>query len=158
MDFTLQCEPVDGPAALALISCAQDELDRRYGLDDTDRSNLDLDELRPPRGCFVVARDLEGSLSGGVGVRSIGEPAKHFGEIKRLWVRPDLRRGGLALALMDTAESTARKLGLRHLYLETGIKQPEAIAFYQSTGWTLIPDFPDGLAAYPMGLKFTKDL
>ena len=157
MAFEVRVESVDTPAAIALINCAQDELDRRYGLANTDRANLELDDMTPPRGIFVVAR-CDGHLAGGVGVRSIGDAPKRYGEIKRLWVRPDLRSRGLATELMTVAENEARALGLRHLFLETGIKQPEAIAFYARTGWTKIDDFPDGLGAYPQGIKFAKDL
>ena len=59
-------------------------------------------------------------LAGGVGLRSISDPAQHLGEIKRLLVRPDLRRRGVVAALMTAVEDYARSTGYRELYLETG--------------------------------------
>ena len=157
MNVVVSPEPVDSPGVQALINAAQDELDRRYGLDDTDQGHLHVEDMVPPRGLFVVAR-LDGHLAGGVAVRSIGEIGHHFGEIKRLWVRPDLRRCGVALLLMDAVEEHSRQLGLVEIYLETGWLQPEAHSFYVKTGWQRVEQFPDGAWSYPQGIKFSKVL
>ncbi len=157
MNFAVSPEPVNSPAAQSLINAAQDELDRRYGLEDTDKGHLHLDDMVPPRGLFVVAR-LDGQLAGGVAVRSIGAVDHHFGEIKRLWVRPDLRGSGVASLLMEAVEQQSRALGMTELFLETGWLQPEAHAFYTKTGWLRVEEFPDGAWSYPQGIKFAKAL
>ncbi len=157
MHFEIGAEAVDSPGAQSIINAAQDELDRRYGLDDTDQGHLHDEDMVPPRGAFIVAR-CEGHLAGGVAVRSIGLKEHHYGEIKRLWVRPDLRRSGVAALMMGAIEDTSRQLGLVQLYLETGSLQPEAHAFYLKTGWQRVDAFPDGAWSYPQGLKFTKVL
>jgi GNAT superfamily N-acetyltransferase len=149
-------EDIELPGPRALVCAALDELDRRYG-NDSDRAHLDWSELTGPRGSFVVAR-VDGHLAGGVGLRSILDPADARGEIKRLWVRPDLRRAGVAGALMAGIEDEARRLNYRQLYLETGIKQPEAIAFYERIGWTHVESFPPGAFTYPSGVRFTRVL
>lgn len=157
MPLTCDVEAPHSHAVVSLTAAARDELDRRYGPDDTDKADLHLDEMTPPQGAFVVAR-LDGHLAGGVGLRSIGLPEHHYGEIKRLWVRPDLRRSGVAKALMDHVEDVARSLGMIELYLETGWLQPEAHAFYEKTGWRSVSEFPDGAWSYPKGIKFAKVL
>lgn len=147
--------PVTSSAALSLYHAAVDELMRRYGTDDGLRVNFE--ELTPPRGFFLVAR-AEGHLAAGVGVRTISDPDLHVGEVKRLWVRPDLRRRGVAARLMSALEDHARTRGYRRLYLETGVEQPEALAFYRRHGWAEVDEFPSGAFSYPKATRFTKPL
>ncbi len=138
-----------------MVFSARDELDRRYGPGSD--AQLADDELAAPNGLFVVAR-LDTHPAGGVGVRTILSPSSGVGEIKRLWVRPDLRRSGVAAALMNEVERAARTAGFQELYLETGPRQPEAQAFYARIGWTRVADFPPGAHSYPEGIKFYRDL
>ncbi len=68
---------------------------------------------------------------------------KHFadgiGEVKRMYVVPSARRTGVARVVLEHVEAEGRRRGYRELRLETGVKQPEAIALYQSSGFELIP-------------------
>ena len=149
-------ESIDSSGALSIVFAASDELNRRYGSVDDDIATR-LDELSPPLGCYLVAR-VKDHLAGGVGVRSIGEPELAAGEVKRLWVRPDLRRTGVGELLMDALEVRARKLGYRTLYLETGNGQPEALAFYPTHGWQRVERFPPGAFTHHLAIRFNKDL
>ena len=154
--LTIHVESIHSSGALSLLYAAQDELRRRYGHED-DAPSLLNDELAPPQGVFLVARwDMH--LAGGVGLRSISDPAHHRGEIKRLWVRPDLRRRGVAAALMTAIEDHARSTGYRQLYLETGWAQPEAQALYPRTGWTSVAAFPPDAPCHPNSYRFFKML
>jgi len=141
---------------LSVLHAAVDELSRRYG-EGADQGHLELEQLEPPHGIFLVAR-IEGHPVGGVGLRSIGAPESHFGEVKRLWVRPDLRRSGVAAALMVDIEERARLLGYEQLYLETGPAQPEALAFYPKIGWIRVDDFPPGAFTHHVASRFTRIL
>lgn len=154
--MTVREESIHSSGALSVFHAAVDELERRYGQSD-DAHHLHNDELAPPRGAFLVAR-LDGHLAGGVGLRSIAEPELGLGEVKRLWVRPDLRRGGVAAQLMAAIEEHARGLGYRQLYLETGNAQPEALAFYPATGWRRVEAFPAGAFTHEQATRFTKVL
>jgi GNAT superfamily N-acetyltransferase len=156
LSTTINDEPIDTSGALSVFHAAVDELNRRYGEHD-DAPRMTLDELMPPLGLFLVAR-VDGHPAGGVGVRPIGDPAQHLGEVKRLWVRPDLRRGGVATDLMSAIETRARQLGYERLYLETGPAQPEALAFYVKTGWIPVEEFPPGAFTHPDSHRFTKAL
>ena len=153
---TIVAESIDTSGALAVVHAASDELQQRYG-GDGDNKHLNVDELREPLGIFLVARQGR-DLVGGVGLRAICEPALHYAEVKRLWVRPDLRRDGIGLTLMNEIERHAKERGCVTLFLETGPAQPEALALYTSHGWTEIPRYPDGAFSHPQAHKFTKDL
>ena len=156
LPITVVAESVDTSGALAMVHAASDELQQRYG-GEGDNKHLMVDELRPPLGLFLVARHNR-DLVGGVGLRSISDPDLHLAEIKRLWVRPDLRREGIGLALMHEIQIHAKELGYVRLFLETGPAQPEALALYRSHGWTEIEKYPDGVFSHPPAHRFSKDL
>jgi GNAT superfamily N-acetyltransferase len=149
-------ESIDTSGALAIMHAASDELQQRYG-GEGDHAHLLVDELRAPNGLFLVAR-RERHLVGGVGLRSIAEPTLRFAEVKRLWVRPDLRREGIGLTLMNEIERQAKELDYRTLFLETGPAQPEALALYESTGWTQIENYPAGAFCHAQARRFSKEL
>jgi len=149
-------EAISTSGALSVLYAADDELKRRYG-GEGDGPHLRIDELSEPLGRFLVAR-VDDDIAGGVGLRPIGEPARRLAEIKRLWVRPDLRRGGIAVALMSEVEARARSLGYERLYLETGPKQPEAVALYGAIGWERVEEYPASVFCHPMSHRFTKSL
>jgi GNAT superfamily N-acetyltransferase len=152
--LTINDEPIESSGAQSTYQSAIDELTRRYGAGDA-TWQLDLNEFRPPRGIFLVAR-ADTHPAGCVGVRSISDPASHLGEVKRLWVRPDLRCSGVAAALMETIEVRARVAGYVRLFLETGNAQPEAQALYEKLNWQPVDDFPEGAFSHPQALRFTK--
>jgi putative acetyltransferase len=62
-------------------------------------------------------------------------------EIKRMFVKKELRGNGIADAILKELEQWAGELGYEATVLETAIKQPEAIAFYRRMGYHLIPNY-----------------
>jgi len=156
VQISISREPSTSPAVRALVYCALEELNRRYGGNADDHS-LSFDELDEPSGAFFVAR-VDSHLAGGVALRRIGADEAQAGEVKRLWVRPDLRQAGVAQRLMSDLEEFAPRLGVRSIYLETGEKQPEAIKFYARIGYERVGAFPEGVDHYPEGFKFLKVL
>lgn len=63
-------------------------------------------------------------------------------ELKRMYVDPAWRGRGIARRLMPEAEALAVRVGARRFKLETGIRQPEAVAVYERAGFTRIPNYP----------------
>jgi len=61
-----------------------------------------------------------------------------YGELKRFFVLPDIRRLGVGRRLVNAVVQEARGLGCVILRLETGIRQPEAVALYESFGFQKI--------------------
>ena len=62
-------------------------------------------------------------------------------EIKRMFVRPEHRGQRIASQILTELELWASELKYIECVLETGIKQPEAIALYQKSGYTRIPNY-----------------
>jgi GNAT superfamily N-acetyltransferase len=62
-------------------------------------------------------------------------------EIKRMFVKPDMRSIGIAGKILSELEKWAVENEFSELILETGIKQPEAIRFYTKKGYAVIDNF-----------------
>ncbi len=62
-------------------------------------------------------------------------------EIKRVYVRAQARRLGVALELMRTAEAHARALGATRILLDTKPSMEAAIALYRSLGYVPIDPY-----------------
>ena len=135
--------PVDPDHADARYCIAEyvAELNRRSdrGFDPSVGATALPHEVRPPAGAFFVAY-LHGEPIGCGAVKHHGAaPA----EIKRMWVAPAARGLGLGRRLLDALETCAREGGARVAHIETSAVLTEALALYQSTGWTEVPPFND---------------
>ena len=62
-------------------------------------------------------------------------------EIKRMFVLPEARGQGVATKILSALEQWARELNYKKCILETGKRQPEAIALYSKTGYEVIPNY-----------------
>lgn len=62
-------------------------------------------------------------------------------EVKRMYCLPVARRKGFAIAVLKALEKWASEMGYSACVLETGKKQPEAIALYHKAGYTIIPNY-----------------
>lgn len=62
-------------------------------------------------------------------------------EIKRMFVMPAFRGRGIAFQILQQLENWAAELGYSYCLLETGKKQPEAIALYKKSGYEVIPNY-----------------
>lgn len=76
-----------------------------------------------------------------VGVVALRELDPETVEVKHLFVDAAARRQGVAGALMDAFEAEARRRGAT-VVLETGVAQPEALAFYAARGYTERDRYP----------------
>ncbi len=70
---------------------------------------------------------------------------KEFGasavEIKRMYTIPTHRKLGVGSLVLEELERWARELGYERCVLETGQKQPEAIALYTNCGYRVIANY-----------------
>ena len=85
----------------------------------------------------VVAYDNENAI--GAGAFKEYQPA--VVEIKRMFVLPEYRGKGIAFEILHQLENWAAELNNTECILETGKKQPEAIALYQKSGYKIIPNY-----------------
>ena len=67
--------------------------------------------------------------------------AGDIGEVKRMYVAAECRGQGVAHRLFTLLEAGAKDRGCRLLMLETGPRQPEAIAFYERCGFSRTSPF-----------------
>lgn len=150
-NLTVSVESPRSQEAAALLAELDDELLERYPRHAI--HGVELGQVEGDNGFFVVAR-FDGRAVGCGAVRVL-EPG--VGEVKRMYVRPDARRRGVARAVLDKLEQTARELGFHVLRLETGIRQPEAIALYEGRGYRRIPCFGE-YASDPFSACYEKML
>ena len=62
-------------------------------------------------------------------------------EVKRMYVRPEARGKRIAVSVLRELEKWTRESGYRNCILETGERQPEAIALYTRCGYERIPNY-----------------
>lgn len=62
-------------------------------------------------------------------------------EIKRMYTLPKMRGRGIASQILLELEHWAKEVGYARCVLETGKKQPEAIALYLKNGYAAIPNY-----------------
>jgi GNAT superfamily N-acetyltransferase len=122
--------------AAELVAELDADLTVRYG-GDGDPVHAPAQEFDGPGGQMLLAT-LEGEPVGCVGLRRVSE---NTAELKRMFVRPGLRRNGVARALLAACEQAARDLHYEYLWLETGTLQPEALALYLSAGYEPVSPF-----------------
>ncbi|MCW5238790.1 GNAT family N-acetyltransferase [Verminephrobacter eiseniae] len=103
---------------------------------------IDLATLSAAHVLFAVARDDAGTAIGcGALVMNPG-----YGELKRMYVRPQNRGHGVAAKVLGFLEGEATARGCAMFRLETGVSQPEALAFYARAGYARrerFGDYPD---------------
>ena len=163
--LAIEVEPYDGPAGTELVAQMMADIDERYAdVDDPHGRSPELAErwavrpaqMTPPAGVFAVVRDGGRPVACG-GVRPLLDGDPGVGEIKRMYTSPQARRRGISRALLAWLEREAVALGYRRLHLETGRRQPEAVALYESVGYARIAPYGE-FATYPVSLSYGKDL
>ena len=136
MSMHIRQVPFDHPDAVKLNDQVQAEYHVRYGGDAT---TLAPEDFEPPTGIFLIAYDEMDSpvATGGWRARDANGEGNLDGdaELKRMYVVDVARGRGLARRILTALEDDARAAGRHRMVLETGTKQPEAIALYTSSGY-----------------------
>jgi GNAT superfamily N-acetyltransferase len=148
----------DHPDAVKLIADLQQVYVARYG--DGDVTPVDPAEFAPPQGYFAVGYvDDTPVACGGWRAHEEAQDSLRPGdaEIKRMYVVDAMRGRGLARVVLAALETAARDRGRKRMVLETGLRQPEAIGLYQSSGYVRIDNF-GVYRHHPESLCFAKDL
>lgn len=152
---------VPAPGSLTIEPASLADADARRL---TDRLDAELSERYPDPadnhlevngepGVFLIVR-IAGEPVGCGALRRIGAGT---GEIKRMYVAPATRGYGIGRRLLAELERYARHLGLTRLVLETGERQPEAIALYEHARFARIDPFGDYVNS-PASVCMGKDL
>ena len=62
-------------------------------------------------------------------------------EMKRMFVKEEMRGKKIASRVLNELEQWAEELGFQHYVLETGVRQLAAISLYQKLGYQIIPNY-----------------
>ncbi|MGJ8551202.1 GNAT family N-acetyltransferase [Winogradskyella wichelsiae] len=76
-----------------------------------------------------------------VGCGAIKAYSNNAMEIKRMYTTTESRGQGVASKILAELETWTAELNYKKCVLETGIKQPEAIALYKKNGYKIIPNY-----------------
>ena len=142
----LRALPYHDPLAQDLVERVQQEYVLRYG--GRDAAVVDPAEFEPPTGLLLVA-EIDGEPVGCGAWRAMGPGVV---ELKRLYVAPGHRRRGIAQVVLDALETSAARAGHRSVVLNTGDRQPEALALYERAGYGPVPGY--GVYACAPGAVF----
>ncbi len=135
MPTIITAERPDTPDAILLIEELESHLAPFYPA--TSRHGYSVAKLIKQGVAFFVTRH-EGVPAGCGGVQFYGT---EYGELKRMFVRPQFRGLGLAKLMLQHLEDYSRQHNIHVLRLETGNHQKEAIGLYESWGFQYIPAF-----------------
>ncbi|MBW3546276.1 MAG: GNAT family N-acetyltransferase [Bacteroidetes bacterium] len=117
-----------------LVKLLDAELSERDGPDHAfyDQFNK-IDQIR-----HAVVAYWEGKPAGCGAIKAY---APGTAEVKRMFVKAEFRKRGIATIILKALESWAITLDYSTLILETGIAQPEAIGLYQRNGYIAMPNY-----------------
>jgi putative acetyltransferase len=135
MSAIITRERPDTPDAISLITELEAHLEPIYP--SKSRHGFSIERLLAEEVAFFVLRDHR-TPAGCGGIKLIGS---EYGEIKRMYVRPQFRGLGLGKLMLDHLADFARSQAIPLLRLETGIHQRAAIALYERMGFYRIPPF-----------------
>jgi len=99
---------------------------------------LGVEELEAPGVTVFVARSVDGEA---VGMAALVDRGDGSAELKRMFVPEAARGQGLAGSVLTELERFARNRDIALIQLETGPLQPAAIALYERSGYSSIPNF-----------------
>ena len=142
-------ERPDTPDSIMLIEELEEHLAPFYPA--TSRHGYSVENLIKQGVAFFVTRH-DGIPAGCGGVQFLGA---EYGELKRMFVRPQFRGLGLAKLMLEYLEAHSLKHNISLLRLETGIHQKEAIGLYQGMGYTSCLHFGE-YTNDPLSLFFEK--
>jgi putative acetyltransferase len=131
----ITAERPDSADAITLIRELESHLEPLYPRES--RHGLNVEQLIAEDVAFFVLRS-DGVPACCGGVKLFGAD---YGEIKRMYVRPQFRGAGFGKMMLNHLADYARGHGVGMLRLETGVHQLEAIGLYERTGFHRIPPF-----------------
>lgn len=155
MDAIPQCLPVDpaSPQARALIAASDAYMDGLYP--PTSNHLEGVTALQRP-GVHVAGISDGGALLA-MGACKLCSDDGEYGEIKRVFVSPAARGRGLARHVMQHLERWLLGQRIALARLETGVRQPEALALYRRLGYRERGPF-GGYAQDPLSVFMEKQL
>jgi GNAT superfamily N-acetyltransferase len=156
--FTFESVAWDDPRAVALRDAMDAEMSKRYNSDRVEPAEVTL------RRQLSLAVDPELVQATVLVLDADGTPLAHAAlkllrgdwEVKRVIVVDGQRGRGIGRALMNHLEQLATAGGARRLILQTGDRQPDAVALYERVGYIPIPIYEPYIETIPNSFCFEK--
>jgi ribosomal protein S18 acetylase RimI-like enzyme len=129
---------------LDYLNWGNDGLHTRFGFrlpvqEFVERDLASIGKFLPPEGRLLLAFE-DGEAIGTASLQSIGTSAA---EIKRMWVAPACRRGGVGGTMLDRLISVAGAAGYRSVRLDSPLFMTAAHALYRSRGFMDIAPYAE---------------
>jgi GNAT superfamily N-acetyltransferase len=141
LELTFEEQAIDAPDAAHLLAGFEHAIAGLYpGWDPAVGPSAWPEDFAPPGGAFIVARAGDGRPVACGGLKRLDD---HHVEVKRLFVVPDARGNGVARRLLEELERTAAARGYAVTRLDTGDRQPDALALFETVGYKQIADYND---------------
>ncbi|MEE6273464.1 GNAT family N-acetyltransferase [Georgenia sp. MJ206] len=130
-------------AAARAMAAYVAELDERLdtGFDPALAMEVDADEVTPPNGDFMLVSEVGTGEVVGFGAVRLMSPG--VVEIKRMWLKPDVRGQGLGRFLLTSLENRARALGARRVLVAVSERLVEACGLYVAEGYQPVERYED---------------
>jgi putative acetyltransferase len=135
MSAIITAERPDTTDAITLITELEAHLSPLYPSES--RHGLSVEQLLIEDVAFFLLRSNGIPASCG-GIKLFGA---EYGEIKRMYVRPQFRGLGFGILMLNHLADYAQSQGVALLRLETGVHQREAIGLYERMGFHRILPF-----------------
>jgi GNAT superfamily N-acetyltransferase len=128
---------------LDYLTWGNDELSARHGFrlpiqEAVEHDVATIAKFQPPVGRLLLALDDDVA----VGTACMRRIAPDTCEIKRMWVNPSHRRGGVGRAMLDRLVGAARAAGYQRVRLDSPDFMTAAHALYRSRGFMDIGPYP----------------
>ena len=156
-DFTLESVDYTDPRAVALREVMDEDMHVRYATrmpegdaEGADKVAIALSVDAADIVATVLATGADGTPLGHAALRML----RGDWEVKRVIVAPEARGRGVAVAIMGELARIAAAEGASRLILQTGDRQPEAVALYEKLGYTPIDIYEPYVEAIPFSLCF----
>ncbi len=129
---------------LDYLTWGNDELEARHGFrlpihEAVERDMANIAKFQPPDGAILLAFVDDSA----VGIACLQRIGPTTAEVKRMYVRPSVRRNGLGRALLERLIETARIAGYESLRLDSPDFMNAAHALYRSSGFVEIKPYPE---------------
>lgn len=134
---TLIDVPLNDARVIALMDAQEAELTALYDGDPTQSEPFDPRTLAGEGSVLLAVQHGPELIACG----ALRRWDAHTAEVKRMYTVPQARGQGRARRVLNALISRGRALGYARLVLETGDRQPDAIALYERAGFTRIPNF-----------------
>lgn len=143
-------EPWDSIDGERLRGAMEAELAVRYNMPDQETGKPTAEDVE----VFLIARDTAGNA---IGCGALRLMADGTAEIKRMYVVSEVRGTGVATKILRALEEHVHRSGLDTVQLATGIKQPDAIRFYEREGYVRTEGYGPYIGQ-PMAVCFARRL